>query len=289
MAATTLAKLGAYGCWRRSDLIALAASAVLLIASACGAAPPEVQEDTFTVAGPAEIVVNSENGSIKIKAGSDSEVHVLAEIRDAERVRYALSQENDRITVDVRINRQRPGPGENPGADITITTPARTDVELRTSNGRIEVQGIEGSGYLQTSNGNIVLKDVKGAFEGVTSNGPTNADGLEGTAVLRSSNGGANLRNTKGEVDVETTNGPISFTGELTPGGGNRLVTTNGDVDITLQGTPSIDLDAATTNGEVISELPVTATSTGAHLVGTIGDGEAEFYIRTSNGDVTVR
>jgi DUF4097 and DUF4098 domain-containing protein YvlB len=61
-------------------------------------------------------------------------------------------------------------------------------------------------------------------------------------------------------------------------------------VDVELLGTPSIKLDASTNNGDVTSELPITATSTGDdHLVGTIGDGEADLYIRTSNGDVTIR
>jgi lia operon protein LiaG len=93
-----------------------------------------------------------------------------------------------------------------------------------------------------------------------------------------------------GEVDAETSNGRISYSGDMIAGGDNRLITSNGDVDVQLLGTPGIKLDASTSNGDVTSELPITATTTSDdHLVGTIGDGEADLYIRTSNGDITIK
>ena len=66
--------------------------------------------------------------------------------------------------------------------------------------------------------------------------------------------------------------------------------TSNGSVSVTLRGTPSLRFDASTSNGTVKSELPVLATSTGdQHLAGTIGDGEAELSVETSNGSVTIQ
>jgi DUF4097 and DUF4098 domain-containing protein YvlB len=59
---------------------------------------------------------------------------------------------------------------------------------------------------------------------------------------------------------------------------------------VELQGKPSVVLDAETSNGKVTSELPILATVTSKErLVGKIGEGEAELYIRTSNGDITIR
>ncbi len=57
-----------------------------------------------------------------------------------------------------------------------------------------------------------------------------------------------------------------------------------------LTGTPSVHLDASTSNGEVKCALPILATKTDTdHLIGTIGAGEADLYIETSNGDVTIK
>ncbi len=271
------------------SLVAVTIMAVTLLAAAgCTAGPTETRDDSFSVNGTATLVVNSDNGWIKVNTGSDDEVRVQATLRGVDRIDYEVSQDGNTITVVAEIDQ-----GwfiSNVGVDITITTPVNTDVELETSNGAIELNGIEGTGTLRTSNGEIVLENVKGDFEGRTSNGKIEVDTLEGTAFLMTSNGGLDLQEVIGEVDAETSNGGISYSGDMIPGGDNRLITSNGNVDVELLGTPGIKLDASTNNGDVTSELPITATTTSDdHLVGTIGDGEADLYIESSNGDVTIR
>ena len=272
-------------------LLALAVSiaALLLTATGCSIGPTEFRDDSFTVGVSPTVVVNSENGSIEINAGTDNEVRVEATLTDAPRVQYEISQDGDTITIDVRISKEWWFFG-SAAADIMITTPASTYVEVDTSNGAVELHGMEGAGTLRTSNGKIVLKDVKGAYDGTTSNGAIEIGTMEGTCVISTSNGSVDLWDVKGEVEVESSNGEIWFSGEMTAGTRSRLVTSNGKVDVDLSGTPSISLDAKTSNGVVTCELVITATLTREdHLVGTIGAGEAELYIRTSNGDVTIR
>jgi DUF4097 and DUF4098 domain-containing protein YvlB len=260
------------------------------------------------------VIVNNENGGIEINAGTDNEVRVEATLTDAPRVQYEISQDGDTITIDVSVTKQWWFYG-SAAADITITTPAGTYVDIDTSNGAVELQGMEGSGVLNTSNGKIVLKDVKGSYDGTTSNGAIEIGTMEGTCVISTSNGSVDLwdvkgevevessngeiwfsgemtagTRSKGEVEVESSNGEIWFSGEMTAGTRSRLVTSNGKVDVELLGTPSVSLDAKTSNGVVTCELVITATLTREdHLVGTIGAGETELYIRTSNGDVTIR
>jgi DUF4097 and DUF4098 domain-containing protein YvlB len=261
---------------------------ILLAAAGCTAGPTETRDDSFSVNGTTTLVVNSDNGWIKVNAGTNNEVRVQATLRGIDRIDYEVSQVGNTITVLAEIDQ-----GwfiSNVGVDITITAPVNADVELETSNGAIELNGIEGTGTLRTSNGKIVLENVKGDFEGETSNGKIEVDTFEGTAFLRTSNGGLDLQGVTGEVDAETSNGGVSYSGDMIAGGDNRLITSNGNVDVELLGTPSIKLDASTSNGDIASELPITATTTSDdHLVGTIGDGEADLYIRTSNGDVTIR
>jgi len=270
-------------------LIAVMIMAVtLLVTAGCTAGPTETRDDSFTVNGTATLVVNSDNGWIKVNTGTDDEVRIQATLRGIDRIDYEVSQDGSTITVLAEIDQ-----GwfvSDVGVDITITTPVNTDVELETSNGMISLNGIEGTGTLRTSNGKIVLENVKGDFEGRTSNGKIEVGTLEGTALLSTSNGGLDFQEVTGEVDAETSNGRISYSGDMIAGGGNRLITSNGNVDVELLGIPSIELDASTSNGDITSALPITATTTSDdHLVGTIGDGEADLYIRTSNGDVTIR
>lgn len=269
--------------------VAMVMAIALLAASACtcDAGPTETRDDSFTVNGTATLVVNTENGKIEVNTGSDDEVRVQATLRGVNRIDYEVSQDGNTITVTAEITGWWFG---NVGADITITAPANSDVELYTSNGVISLNGIEGTGTLRTSNGMISLENVKGDFDGTTSNGRIEVDTMEGTGYFRTSNGGVDLQGVTGEFDADTSNGGISFSGNLTAGGNNRLVTSNGNVVVELLGTPSVSLDASTSNGDVNCELPITATVTGdEHLVGTIGDGEADLYIHTSNGNVAIR
>jgi len=273
-------------------IVAVVTAMALLATTACfGPCPTsvttETRDNTFNVTGSAVLVVNTGNGKIEVNAGSDDEVRVQATLRGVDRIDYDVNQDGNTITVTAEIDG---GWFCNYGADITIITPTNTDVELDTSNGMISVKGIEGTGTLRTSNGMIALEDVKGDFDGSTSNGMVSVTDMEGTGFFRTSNGRTELQGVTGEFDAETSNGLISFSGNLTAGGNNRLATSNGNVVVELLGTPSVSLDASTSNGDVTCELPIMATTTSdEHLVGTIGDGEADLYIRTSNGDVTIR
>jgi DUF4097 and DUF4098 domain-containing protein YvlB len=260
----------------------------LFMNAGCSIGPTETREDSFAITGQPRIVIKSENGNIEVNAGFGNEVLIEANLRDAPRVEYEVSQTGDIITIDVKVERHWWFWGMG-GADITVTTPVETTLELNTSNGFIELHGIKGSGWLETSNGRLVLDDVKGDFEGRTSNGRIEVEAMEGSAFLRTSNGSVNIKTSSGEFDVQTSNGSISFGGNMTAGGSNRLVTSNGNVDVKLLGTPSVVLDAETSNGDVSSELPILATVTKKdRLVGEIGLGEADLYIRTSNGNVAI-
>lgn len=263
--------------------------AVLLASSACAAGPTETQENTFTVGESPILVVNVLNGKIETTAGSDNIVQVKAVIRDASAILYEAVQEGDTITVTA-VRTGWTWLHSSAGVDIVVTAPANVELTLETSNGSIRVVGTQNGGSINTSNGEITLDNVKGPFQGITSNGAVNLNAVEGSAYIRTSNGKVNLRGFKGEFDIASSNGSISFAGETTPGRQNRLVTSNGSVEVELAGTPSIELDASTSNGEVTSKLPILATRTDRdHLVGTIGSGEADLYIKTSNGNVTIR
>ncbi len=248
--------------------------------------------DNFTVRDSLTLEVTTLGGRIEVKAGSDSVVSVRAELRDIRRIEYEARQSasGDEVIVTAENKGKWWFPAGSTQADIYVTVPASTALRLKTSNGKIEVQGTTGGGILDTSNGDILIEQVQGDFEATTSNGAVEIDTIDGSAYVRTSNGKVSLQEAKGEFNVKTSNGTVSFSGEMTPGGSNRLVTSNQKVEVELTGTPSVHLDASTSNEKVKCELPILATKTDTdHLVGTIGAGEAELYIETSNGDVVIR
>ena len=149
------------------------------------------------------------------------------------------------------------------------------DLDLQTSNGRIEVEGVKVTSLasLETSNGRVTLIAVAGDVKVKTSNGKIDIQGFIG------------------QLDARTSNGSIDFTGTLRSDSENELRTSNGSIEVTLVDTPGVELDAATSNGNVRSELPITISggTRDDRLAGTIGAGGSRLGIHTSNGSITIR
>ncbi len=251
----------------------------------------EVRQDEFTVTSDPALDVRTQNGRIEVVPGPDFTISVKATLKGPDKLEYDVSQNGGTVVVDVR----RTGPsgvfniGNSPGADIEITAPVNTAFRLVTSNGRIEIDGFQASGSLDTSNGKIVVRNLVGDLQADTSNGAIEIDGYEGSARLETSNGSITVTDGKGEFDVETSNGRIEVEAELMPEGRNRMRTSNGSVTVTLLGIPSIDLDVTTSNGSIKNRYPILTTGPVRNsLRGEIGDGEAGLVIRTSNGSATI-
>jgi hypothetical protein len=247
------------------------------LASACSVGsdgPSEVRDGSFAVGDSPKVIVSSENGTIIINSGPDREVTVKATLRQPDDIDYEVSQVGDVITI---ISEADNGGflnfGPSPGADIEITTPANTEIEILIKNGPVEVYGIQRDGSVRTFNGPVVLDDVSGNFNIVTSN----------RAVT--------ITQATGSFNVETGTGRITFDGELTSGGDNKMTTSNGSVEIKLQGTPSVKFDGSISDGSISTEFPTLTSSLGDehHLVGTIGSGDAALLVRASNGSIEIR
>ena len=276
----------------------LAVAVVLLAAVGCGGAgQTDTREDVFGVGANPTFVVDGENGSVVINAATGNiignTITVTATLRDANRLDYEATLEGDTVTVRAK---NKGGfrlfdLGEGPAADIEVSAPPATMVEVRTSNGSIELRGIQESGSLRTSNGKVVMENVSGDFAIRTSNGSVTLAAVEGNLTVESSNGAIVVRDGKGTFDIKTSNGRIEFSGELTPDGDNTMRTSNGSVTVSLQADASVELDASSSNGSVTSKRPILTTGTQdeKHIVGTIGNGDADLLIRTSNGSVTIQ
>ncbi|MDP6713525.1 MAG: DUF4097 family beta strand repeat-containing protein [SAR202 cluster bacterium] len=259
---------------RGTALIAILALAMIGLAGCQDfhEGPTEIVESVFEVGDSVQLEVNGFNGSITVSSGVPGQAVVRASLRQPDRLEYSTHQDGDKIVVTARRLGNFFDLLSRASAKIDVTVPRTTYLVLNTSNGKINVDGVEGGGSVNTSNGAISV---------------TNADG---DYTLGTSNGRVTVENVRGTFDIRTSNGGIEFDGELLPGGNNRIRTSNGSVSVNLPGVPSISLDASTSNGSVVSRLPMTTISSEkTHLKAKIGDGDAELNVRTSNGSITFR
>ncbi len=252
---------------------------------------PSARDETFTVGPLPKLIVRGFNGRVRVEEGVDGVIQMKAKLKRASRVVFDALQEGDTVTIEAR---SRSGGlnlfGGSPGVEIIVKTPAATNIDLTTSNGPIELRGIEGSGPVRTSNGRILLENVKSRHDMRTSNGRVEVNGMEGDGDVKTTNGSIKLIDVRGVFQVSTTNGSIVFDGELPQGTASRLESSNGSIKVNLAGEPSLRIDALTSNGRVRSELQASKiiSQEKNRLVATIGEGEGELFVRTTNGSVLI-
>lgn len=252
---------------------------------------------TLPVTGVPTVVVDTFNGRIAVISAGPEDVEIRVNSRgsgsdqaeadrDLAQVVVDITQVGDRITITARRRDGQVALGDS-GADVELYVPAASQLELRTSNERIEATNIEGSLVARTSNGSIITRGGD-ELDLDTSNGNVSVNAPTGDLVVRTSNGSLDINNAR-EVSVtaETSNAPLTFSGSLAPGR-HSLVTSNGHLSVTLPGDAAFTIDGATTNGSVRTDFPrlVIADTT---LRGTTGISSVTVvHADTSNGDLSV-
>ena len=255
-----------------------------------------MRDDTFAVGANPRLVVRGFNGRIRVRAGEPDSIRVRTRLKKPRGIKYSAVQEGDLVTVEAKADRQSEGflhglSRQSSGANIEVTVPVTTSVDLATSNGPVELQGTEGGGTVQTKNGRIRVENFKGDLNATTKNAPITVKTFSGSAELSSTNSRVSIEDAYGRFDARTTNGSIKFQGSIEPGTDNRLSTTNGSIKVALDADPSFKLTAATVNGRVRCEVPgfVASVEKRHKLKGTVGEGEAELIAKTVNGSVTIQ
>ena len=222
-----------------------------------------------------EFVLKNTNGNIEVESWNRESVEIYAEIevragnrRDAEeflkRVEILIDQDRDRIEVEAEYPKKRGGDfldwvfgGGNPRLSIRyrIKVPSRTDLELRSTNGRVEVMDVQGFVELSTTNGNIVADRMKGA------------------------------------VNAKTTNGGIQVAIDRLSGLEDMIMrTTNGSIRLTLPRDVEADIEASTTNGGISTDfrLEVEGQFNRKHIRGRVNGGGPLIELHTTNGGIRI-
>jgi len=269
---------------------------------------------TYPLVAGGRLELDNFNGSVEIMGWEKDELRVSglkfagneADLREL-KIEVTSDGQRARIRTVASSGRRR-----NAGVRYMLRTPRRVELErIRTSNGSIRAEFIQGSARLETSNGSITLRQLEGRVEALTSNGSVNLTEVQGDAVLRTSNGRITVERLKGALEAVTSNASIAARVlEAGPGRVLRLVTSNGGIELsvdsfqqnevtaqTSNGSVTVRLPdsltarlrATTSNGAIHSDFPVLAGSTGKdHLEGEIGGGGPLIRLATTNGSIRV-
>ncbi len=280
---------------------------------------------TADIQGVSSLVVETRNGGVEVRCDpavreasvsgtkTASATTVEAALEVLERIKIRTGREAGRpdtlhIVAEFPIE-----PNLNAGASFEIVVPPAMAMDIRTSNGRIQVTDaardlklhtsngpirtarIDGRVKATTSNGAVSLEDVTGDVEALSSNGPVELRRVGSKQVqARTSNGRIRAMSTRGNIHLETTNSPVELeTGWLPPKPEVRVSSANGGIKVHLPSTVAAQLRLDTSNGRVSTDFGTTQVgalrTSSAHVEAELNGGGGQIEFRTSNGPISFK
>jgi DUF4097 and DUF4098 domain-containing protein YvlB len=257
-------------------------AAVVLCVSAPARAADGHFERTLQVSGPVELDVQTGSGTINVRTGDSSTVHVSGTIRasnswrgddDAEKkIQYLeanppIEQHGEVIKIG---HIEDESLQHNISISYEVVVPAATRLRSSSGSGDQEVSGLNGpveassgSGSLKrgnigdtvrvsTGSGHIAMEGVKGSVRASTGSGEILATGVAGGLHASTGSGSITLRQTApGDVQVNTGSGTVELEGVH---GTVRASTASGNIRVEGEGDGSWRLSTA--SGNVSVRLP---------------------------------
>jgi len=216
-------------------------------------------EATRSLAPDGRFTLENTNGEVQVATWDQDQVRVEAELRAASesqlrQIAIEVQGEGDRVSVNTRLPRGGFF-GHGGAVDYHITLPRHARLEVKTVNGRVSIEGLEGRLLASTVNGGVEITDAAG------------------------------------EVHATTVNGSIRAQYDAADDGQHRFETTNGSVTVTLPDDATGRFEAHTVNGSISTDFPLTVEGRmfKRHLEGRLGDGRGSYQISTVNGAVRIR
>ncbi|MBZ5622735.1 MAG: DUF4097 domain-containing protein [Acidobacteriia bacterium] len=235
---------------------------------------------TFAVGTRPEIRVETDDGSVRIRPGEDTKIVARVttlgwKIAPGE-VQVRESQTGDRVELIVRIT-HRPFTFNSSGRWIRVElqVPRQIRSDVRTGDGNIDIQGLDGETRLHTGDGRI------------------DAGPLDGSLSAESGDGHMRVR---GRLDLLTLHtGDGSIEADVLPGSkmssGWRVETGDGSVTMRLPRDFGADLELHTGDGHITMDLPAlnaVSEKQGQDVHARLNGGGKALSVRTGDGSIHI-
>lgn len=169
----------------------------------------------FTTVGDIEVRHNPDLDGVQIDLFVHREFSLWAGSQNLDNYRIILQQSGNDIVASVENRR-----GENRrriSRDIqfsfVIQVPTKSSTNLRTVNGKITLDGVEGRHFIQNQNGSLSVSDTKGDIQVASTNGDISLRGLSGNIRVNNVTGSVNIENSEGEIRARTVSGDMKTSG----------------------------------------------------------------------------
>jgi DUF4097 and DUF4098 domain-containing protein YvlB len=243
--------------------------------------------------------ITAAEGDVRVRAGTAAEVRV--DDRDGNRERgLRLERRNGEVLVDVYDDR-----------DIVVYVPAGSRVDIRVSNGDVDVGDVTGTVAVESLSGDITINGTPASVNVESISGDVSVTGpvanvsigtVSGDVFLMRATGTIDANSTSGDVDIMSdgvrsgkfgsTSGTVVHRGTVAADALLNFTTASGEINLEVTSDISADFDIENVTGRISSDIgpePRRNRWTGGEsLRFTNGRGGARIVVRNVSGEVYV-
>lgn len=262
----------------------------------------ERAEKRFTVEKVAELHLYTFDGAVEVRSWDRPEVVVQIEKRGQDKdavskIEVISEQKGDRLMIDARHTAKRGfvsfGVFHSPSARLIANVPRQTNLVLRTGDGNVIVERVNGRTEVRTGDGSIQMTETSGEVQAETGDGSVVLDDVSGRVEARTGDGTIKLSGTPtvvrarsgdGSIVLRVRNGAVMEEDWM-------VATGDGTVTIELPDGFNAVIEADPSNdGRVRNDLTLSGQSGGTRetraLKGTLGQGGRRLTVRTGDGSI---
>jgi len=255
----------------------------------------------YPVTGKPTLNLETGDAGVQISScGSCREVRIHIETVRIKLSEYRLeeSQTGDQIHF---LFKEKPQVGVfhvnwHKTAKVTVETPADLTLEAKTSDGALQLAGLNGELGITTSDGDVAADHVSGKLRVKSSDGHVNITNSTGAIEARTSDGSLTVDGKFNALTLHTSDGRLDL--NLREGTklseASTIQASDGPVTVRVPPGFAADLDIHTSDGHVDCTLPITMDhyeskgGDGHQLHGKLNGGGTPLTIHTSDGNVKI-
>ncbi len=175
-----------------------------------------------------------------------------------------------------------------PYTDVTVEGPSGA-VSVKVSEGDIMLRGVRGQLTARTVEGDITVEDAQGRMGLLSLDGEIHVEGSTGDIVAETTDGDITLADVRAaNVEALSVDGDVWFAGPVEAQGQYVLLTHDGDVTVMIPENSSVRVTVATFDGSFESEFAITLPDRirGRRINFTLGQGSAQMEMEAFDGDI---
>jgi hypothetical protein len=252
------------------------------------------KSSSYAVGPGAVISITNNYGPVSVKPSGSSQV-VVETVSHSDSIRVVNEQHGDRI--ELRSTSSRPGTNL---VDYTALVPAAVFVSVRSSDGSLRVQGLNGDVVLEAASGSVEATNISDAHLHVkTLSGPISLTDISNSHLdIHSVSGDVDLHNVAGpSVDVNSGSGRITYDGDPGRIGEYLLSSHSGNLEVSIPASAWVEIKARSIKNQSDPEFPTAGKPPAMgqinlgqiNLMGKPGKIGSRFELRSFSGKIHLK